>query len=87
MKINPKIFGLTGGIMWGICMFVMTLAAVATGYSEGILNIMATIYPGYSISIAGAFIGLIFGFIDMFIGLYIFAWLYNYLDKKLGTKE
>ena len=82
--MKPKILGLTGGILWGICMFVVTLASVAAGYGEAMLNVFASIYPGYSISVAGAFIGLIIGFIDAFIALYIFATLYNYMDKKFG---
>ena len=86
MKINPKILGLTGGIMWGITMFIVTLASIGGGYGEAMLNVFASIYPGYSISVAGAFIGLVIGFIDAFIAIYIFAWLYNYLDKKLGSK-
>jgi hypothetical protein len=82
MTLNPKNFGLAGGILWGLCMLVITLISVETGYAAGFLNMMASIYPGYSISLLGSVIGLVYGFIDGFIGLYIFAWLYNWLEKK-----
>lgn len=82
MALNPKNFGLAAGILWGLCMLVITLISVVTGYAAGVLNIMASIYPGYSISLLGSVIGLVYGFIDGFIGLYIFAWLYNWLEEK-----
>jgi len=80
--LNPKAFGLTAGIMWAICMFIMTLAATFTGYDTGLLTVIQSIYPGYTITVVGSFIGALYGFIDGFIGLYIFAWLYNKLAKK-----
>ena len=82
MTLHAKNFGLAGGILWGLSMFVITLVAVGTGYGSTFLNLVANIYPGYSISLLGSVIGLIYGFIDAFIGLYIFAWLYNWLEKR-----
>jgi len=83
MALNPKNFGLAGGILWGLGMLVLTLISVGTGYATGFLSAIANLYPGYSISLLGSVIGLIYGFIDAFIGLYIFAWLYNWLEKKI----
>jgi len=83
--LNPKRFGLAAGILWGLCLSVITLISVGTGYGTEFLNMIASIYPGYGISLLGSVIGLVYGFIDGFIGLYIFAWLYNWLGKK--TKE
>lgn len=75
--LNPKKFGLAGGILWGLCMFACTILALYTGYAEMFLKMMGGIYPGYTISWVGGIIGLVYGFLDAFIGLYIFAWLYN----------
>lgn len=77
--LDPKKFGFAGGILWGLCMFVCTVLAVFTGYATMFLNLMASIYPGYAISWAGSFIGMVYGFADAFIGFYLFAWLYNKL--------
>jgi hypothetical protein len=82
MTLNPKNFGLAAGILWGLCMLVITLISAGTGYAPEFLNIIASIYPGYSISLLGSAVGLIYGFIDGFIVLYIFAWLYNWLEKR-----
>lgn len=81
-NINAKNFGLSGGIIWGVVLFVVTLIALWTGYATNFLNLMSQIYPGYSISVTGSFVGLLYGFVDAFIGLYIFAWIYNYLQKR-----
>lgn len=47
----------------------------------------AEIYPGggYRVGVEGAFVGLVYGFLDGFIGLFVFAALYNFLGKKIGA--
>ena len=81
MMLDAKKFGLAGGIFWGLCMFIMTLVCMFTGYAMQFLILMADIYPGYTISGFGSIVGLIYGFLDGFIGLFVFAWLYNKLVK------
>ena len=80
VKWEIKQFALTGGIIWSTIMFLTTLASVTFGYATAFLNVIASIYPGYSISLVGSVIGLIYGFFDVFIGVYLFVWIY----KKLG---
>jgi hypothetical protein len=80
--LNPKNLGLAGGILWGAVLFVTTLIAAGTGYAASFLDLIMSVYPGYAISLTGSFIGLAYGFLDGFIGLYIFAWLYNWLEKR-----
>ena len=80
MKLDTKRVALTGGIIWSVLLFITTLLGVYFGYATAFLNGMASIYPGYSISLGGSVIGLVYGFFDVFIGVYIFAWVY----KKLG---
>lgn len=82
MQINSKCLGLAGGILWGLCMFGTTLISSATGYASGFMEMMAGIYPGYWVGVGGAFVGLVYGFLDGFIGLFVFAVLYNFLEKK-----
>lgn len=77
--IRPVRLGTAGGILWSLCMFVSTILAIYTGFSSEFLDLMTHIYLGYSISWAGAFIGLIYGFIDGFLGLFLLGWLYNKL--------
>jgi hypothetical protein len=78
--LNARRLGLAGGIIWSISMFICTVLAIYTGYTKEFLNLMGSIYLGYSISWPGAFIGLVYGFIDAFVGFYLLAWLYNKLE-------
>jgi len=71
--------GVAGGIVWGISMFVCTILAMYTGYSEALLKVVMSIYPGYDISWGGAFLGLGYGFLDAFVGLWLIAAIYNLL--------
>lgn len=80
MKWDTRRFAISGGIVWALCLFVTTLVSTYTGFAKPFLAGVASIYPGYSISLGGSIIGLIYGFFDVFIGVYIFAWVY----KKLG---
>lgn len=82
MTINSRNLGLSGGILWGLSMLVTTLICLGTGYGSDFLNVMAGIYPGYSVSLPGSVVGLIYGFLDGFIGLYVLAWIYNRLEKR-----
>lgn len=77
MKAKLNKIALAGGITWAGVMFVTTLAGVYFRYATAFLNLMAGIYPGYSISLSGALIGAIYGFFDVYIGVYVMAWVYR----------
>jgi hypothetical protein len=79
MTLDAKRLGFAGGIMWGAALCLLTAFAIPTGYASEFLELVATVYPGYSISITGIFLGLVYGFLDGFIGLWVLAWLYNRL--------
>ncbi len=79
MKLNAVSLGVAGGILWGAMMLILTWICMANGYASMWLEVMSSVYPGYSISFAGSIIGLLYGFADGFIGLFILGWLYNQL--------
>lgn len=80
--LSAKNLGLAGGILWGAVVFVFTFVWLATGYAGEFLVGLAGVYPGYSLTVGGAFIGGIYGFIDAFIMFYILAWLYNKFQRQ-----
>lgn len=82
--INPMAAGLSVGILWGLALFILTLVAANNGYASHLFELMEGVYPYYELSTAGAFWGLLWGFLDGLIGAYILVWLYNMLVKKLG---
>ena len=77
MRLQPLALGLAGGIVWGASVFVATLWILIIG-SEGItIALLGKFYLGYSVSIAGAFIGMLWGFADGFVAGLVLGWLYN----------
>ena len=69
----PYKFALIGGSFWGLTLCLLTLISAATGYGRPFLNLVAGIYPNYSVSFTGGFIVLLFGFMDGFIICYLIA--------------
>ena len=79
-KLSVRALALTAGLVWGLgLLLVVLIALVSEGYGVAFLAAVASIYPGVEVSANGAFLGLLWGFLDGFIGGAIFAWLYNRL--------
>jgi len=76
MKLDAKALGLAAGILWAASVFLGTLWVIWRGGGEH-LELLGQFYIGYSVSVAGAFIGLVYAFIDGFIGGWLLGWLYN----------
>ena len=82
MKFNIKSFGLTCGIIWGLTILIATAWILISGAGGLTLGKLSKFYFGYSISWGGAFIGMLWGFVDGLIAGAIFAWLYNKLSAE-----
>jgi len=82
MKLNIKALALTCGILWGLTVFLVTIWITIIESHGSTLGLLHKFYFGYSVSWGGAFIGLVWGFIDGLICGSIFAWLYNKLVKE-----
>ncbi len=84
-ELKPAIqAGFALGILWGLCLFLATLSHIVFGYpGQAFLYFFKDIYLGYSVSLVGAFIGLVWAFIDAFIVGYLFIMIYKWVGKKL----
>ena len=80
-KLNTTALGLALGICWGGSIVITTLWLMIAGGGE-ILDFLPKFYVGYSVSVLGAFVGLIYGFIDGFIYGFVLAWFYNLFAAK-----
>lgn len=83
---NPRALALAAGILWGAVFFLTTLLSVASGemqFGRQYLEVYGSIHPGYAVSVAGAFIGLLYAFVCAYAGAYILGALYNKFSKKL----
>ncbi len=81
MKINIKALALSIGIVWGLAVFLLTIWFLIIGNSGHLLSKLGTVYLGYSVSWIGAFIGLLYGFVDGLIGGALLGFLYNKFAK------
>ena len=82
MKLNIRAFALTSGLLWGLWLFLVAWWIIIIEGTSPEPVFLERIYRGYSITPAGSFIGLVWGFIDGVIGGAIFAWLYNIIAAK-----
>ena len=81
MKLSIKAFALTSGILWGAMVCLGTLWLLMRGYDGRLISQLDHFYLGYSYSAVGAFVGLVWGFVDGAVCGAVFAWLYNRLAK------
>ncbi|CUS85242.1 hypothetical protein JGI16_10792 [Candidatus Kryptonium thompsonii] len=77
--INPIALGVGLGVIEGLAIFAATIILFLQGDRGSAF--LSKLFPFYTISLAGAFIGLIEGFIDGFIGGVILALVYNAILK------
>lgn len=78
-KINPVNLGFAGGILGGAIILLMTLSGVFFRSFPESLSLVVDIYGwiGYDVTIFGAILGAIYGFIDCFIFFWLLVLLYN----------
>jgi hypothetical protein len=86
--LHSKRFGVAGGITFGALMFIVTALCLNNNYGYAFLEMMGSLYPGYSISEAGCILGFIYGFITGFIVFYSISRLYNRLpNPRVSIKD
>lgn len=82
INLNTKLLGLVFGLVSGSVLFFITLISHISSGGE-FLNLLSVFLIGYSVSIQGAFIGFIWGFL---IGGMSGAFLYFAYSKSLGAR-
>jgi len=72
---------LTLGLVWGgLGMFLVGLCnLIWSGYGQGFLEVMASVYPGYhaTASLGQVIVGTLYGLVDGAVAGAVFAWVYN----------
>lgn len=81
MALNWKALGLAIGIIWGLCVLLIGWAAAWTGWGDGLVTMLGSLYIGYAPSPVGGLIGGAWAFVDGIIGGALVALLYNRLEK------
>jgi hypothetical protein len=83
MRIHTKALALSSGVVCGGAVFIMTLLGTFFDYGLDFLVVLRSVYPGYSISIIGSIIGLLYGFLDGVIWFGLIGWFYNRIFVRL----
>ena len=82
MRLNTAAMAVAFGIFWGACvLFVGVANMIWPSYGQAVLQICASIYPGYNpgTGVGSVVIGAIYALINGLVGGAIFGWLYNLL--------
>lgn len=81
MKFKKKSFALANGILWALLIFGATIYVLLDGGGNTLI-LLQRFFWGYSVSWAGAVLGLIYGFVWGFIYGWLFAAIYNRFTKE-----
>jgi hypothetical protein len=85
MKLSIKALAVTSSLLWGGCMLLLGVGhLIVASYGAAFLDAMSSVYPGFHASrtMAGVFVGTVYGLADGAIGGLIFGWLYNALPRS-----
>ena len=81
--MSVRSLGLTAGIFGACTMFFLAWWLILIGNVEGPKTLFERVYIGYSFTPMGSVIGAIWGFVDFGIAGVLFAWIYNYIKKRI----
>ena len=84
MRINVIALSMTAALFWSMAVFVVALANfIWPPYGAAFLDLVASIYPGYSpgFGIGSIITGSLYAVVDGAIAGAIFGWLYNFLSR------
>jgi hypothetical protein len=78
-KIDRTAFGVAVGAVFGLVLLSLTVFVVVRGSeARGIdLQLLSQYYPGYTVTLQGAFLALVYGFISGFLLGFLVALLRN----------
>jgi hypothetical protein len=82
MRLNSGAFAAACGILWSFCVLFLGIAdMIWPGYGRAILDICASIYPGYhpGTGFGSVIVGTLYALVDGLVGGAILGWLYNRL--------
>ena len=79
VKLDKTALGVAFGVLLGLGIFIATLFLVIKGDGSisAIFGLLSHFFIGYSVTIGGSFVGLIYGFITGFILGWLVAFLRN----------
>ena len=86
MKLNALKLALASAIVSALSMALLPIYGIYFGKGLRAVSILGGVFPGYAVSLEGAGLGLVYGFISCFVYMGVFAWVYNQLLVFKGIK-
>lgn len=82
-RLHAKAWGISTGLLFGIALFVATIILVLKGGPDvgAHLGLLSVFFPGYSVTVAGAFIGFVYAFVLGYALGRIVGTVYNYFVR------
>ncbi len=80
-KLNVKALAVGLGASWGVCMLFVGWVSIF-GWGTKFVEMMSSVYIGFTPTFLGGIIGAVWGFIDGAIGGAIIAVVYNAIAKR-----
>lgn len=80
MRFNIKALAITGGVLWAACAFLVGVGnLIWSTYGNGMLELMASVYPGYHgpAGFGSIIVVTSYAAVDGLVCGAVFAWLYN----------
>ncbi|RKX24332.1 MAG: hypothetical protein DRP46_13415 [Candidatus Zixiibacteriota bacterium] len=82
-RLKPLALAISLGIFWGLSIFLLTFFILWHGETMELTSKLGRVYLGYTVSIQGAFIGLVYGFVHAFISGLFGGYLYNLFASRM----
>ena len=79
-KLNVKALAVGLGVSWAVCMLFVGWVSIF-GWGTKFVEMMSSVYIGFTPTFLGGIIGAVWGFIDGAIGGAIIAFVYNAIAK------
>lgn len=82
-RLHARAWGIAAGSMLGLTLFVATMILVVKGGAAigPHLALLAVFLPGYTVSVAGAFVGFVYMFVIGYAFGRLTGTLYNYFAR------
>jgi len=80
-KLSVKALAIGLGVSWAVCMLFVGWASIL-GWGTGLVEVLSSLYIGFTPTFLGGILGAIWGFIDGAIGGAIIALVYNAVVRK-----
>lgn len=77
MRLSPRAFAQAGGVVSAAAVFGLTILHLVGPADPGALAPLSGVLFGYSVSVAGAFVGALWAFAYGFLGGGAVAFVYN----------